>query len=556
VAGITGFALAGCLAKFLGPAKSLTLQAMVILVSAFLGIRIKFLSGSLLFDADATVYLSYLSIPLTIIWIMTIVKLIEMTDFFDGMTLGICFIIMSALIYAFFEQKGPLLFEKKFCALALGIILGMLRFNHHPAKFRLGKGGAKALGFTIAALSISGASKTVAGIGIILPVLVLWLPILAATFIIGLTYLKGTLRGANSNTAPLTDSSSDTALLEAEEIPIPGNFFKVTPKRIVVFMYMVYLYINFITLNVIFASSSGLAQTLMFAIFGLVLLFQVGKIIFMTEEPVKGAEPRTFERVVEILGVAVDNVSLAGATRRIEGFIREEQPGLNLVVTPNTIAIELAQTDDEFRHILNTADLRVPDGVGLIWASSFMNTPIMERVAGIDLMRATVELGHKLGTPFFLLGTREEIISQACKKLKEQYPGLNIAGYRNGYFDETEDEAVIEQINRSGAQVLLVALGLPKQEKWIHKHRQALKIKVAMGIGGSFDVVSETLARAPEFFQNCGLEWFWRLCQEPWRWQRMLTLPLFVARIFRLKILSSDSRNNTLDNLPVQQKAD
>ncbi|PKK90238.1 MAG: hypothetical protein CVV64_10960 [Candidatus Wallbacteria bacterium HGW-Wallbacteria-1] len=553
IMGTAGFAIAGTVAKALGPGRSIALQAAVILASASLGIRIKFLSGTPFSSDSSMISLTWLSIPLTILWIMTIVKLIEMTDFFDGLTLGICFIIMSALIFAFFEQKGPLLFEKKFSAMALGIILGMLRFHHHPAKFRLGCGGAKALGFIIAALSISGASKTVAAIGIILPVLVLWLPILAATFIIGLTYLKGTLRGANSNSEvilPDTEASS----MEADSIPFQGHYFKVTPKRIVVFMYMVYLYINFVTLDVIF--SRGMPQSLMFIIFGLVILAQVGKIIFLVENPVEGSQPRTFERVVEILGVAVDNVTRAGAIRRIEGFLQEEQPGLNLVVTPNTIAVELAQADDEFRDILNTADLRVPDGVGLIWASTFLNTPIMERVAGIDLMRATVSLGHQMGISFFLLGTKEEIISEACRRLQADHPGLNIAGYRNGYFEESEEDAIVEEINKSGAQVLLVAMGLPKQEKWINRHRHALKVKVAMGIGGSFDVVSETLSRAPSIFQNCGLEWFWRLCQEPWRWQRMLTLPVFVAKIFRLKILASDSvhskQESTSENGPNQ----
>lgn len=522
--GVGIFFVIGALQYGIGWKASLGLQFLAIFGLTFLDIKIQFLSGFLVGSEKQIYSLDLLSIPATILWVMVIIKLIELTDFFDGMTLGTVFIILSALIFAFFEQKAPLLFEKEFSVLTLGIVLGMLRFHHHPAKFSLGKGGTLPLGFIVAGMSILGTSKSVAAVGILLPMLGLWLPILVAAFVIGLTYVKGAVGGM-----PMRNGEFDA------EAPIPSHYFKVTPKRIVVFMYLLFFYVNLITLNLIF--SAGLHQTVMLMIFGMVILFQIGKMIFLETLP-ESAEKPLPKPIVEILGVSIDNVSMDSSIRRIERFLDEEGE-TRIVVTPNSIAVNIAQEDPEFMEIVNSADLKVPDGVGLIWASRFLNDPLVERVPGIDLMKATLSLGEKRGTGFYFLGSKPEIVKRACENLLISYPGLKISGVRDGYFDESDEDAMISEINSSGAEVLFVALGLPKQEKWISRHKSRLKgIKVAMGIGGSFDVLSETISRAPEFMQKTGLEWLWRLIREPWRCHRMISLPIFVAKIFRLKILS------------------
>lgn len=521
----------GVFDKKLSRLQSYILQISSVLLVISTGIRIKFLSTIFMGKGAGVLYLSYFSIPATIIWIIVIIKLMEFTDFFDGLTLGISFIIVSGLLYAFFEQQGPLVFEKRFSILLLGIIMGMLRFHHHPGKFDLGKGGIMPLGFLIAGLSILGASKSVAVVGITLPLLVLWLPILVGAFLIGLSYLKGTIRGNRYKPDALSDQ------------PIKSDYFKITPKRIVTYMYLVYLYINFVILNIVF--SNNIPQSIMFMLFGFIMLIQVGKLIFLIPHKNQKNDKPKILNVVDILSVSIDNVSMNAALRKIEGYFESEE--LNLIVTPNTIAINLANEDPDFMRIVNTSDLRVPDGIGLIWAANFLNTPLTERVTGIDLMKNMIALAHKKEKSIFMLGTKTEVLEQTSEILKKKHKGLKIAGMHNGYFTETQEDQIVDMINKSGADILFVALGLPKQEKWIDRHRHKLKVKVAIGIGGSFDVVSENLKRAPLFMQKTGLEWFWRLIQEPWRCHRMLALPIFVAKIFRNKVISSQIAESLTD---------
>jgi N-acetylglucosaminyldiphosphoundecaprenol N-acetyl-beta-D-mannosaminyltransferase len=533
MAGSLLFLLIGMLDKSISRAWSIILQIAAVLITASLGIKIKILSSIFFGKGEGIHQLSFFSIPATILWILIIIKLIEFTDFFDGLTLGVSFIIISGLLYAFFEQQGPLLFEKRFCIFILGVILGMLRFHHHPGKFSLGKGGIMALGFIIGGLSILGASKSVAAVGIALPLFILWLPVLVGAFLIGISYLKGTIRGNRYNYEDISG-------------PIKSDFFKITPKRIVTYMYLVYLYINFVVLNIVF--SNNIPQSIMFMLFGFILLIQIGKLIFVIpHESQKNDKPQMLS-VVDILSVSIDNVSMNAAMRRIEGYLASSE--LNLIVTPNTIAVNMANEDPDFKRIINTADLRVPDGIGLIWAANFFNTPLTERVAGIDLMKNMVSLAQRMNKSFFILGTTDKILEEAAIILREKYKNISIAGMHNGFFSENEEEAIVKKINDSRADILFVALGLPKQEKWIDRHRDKLKVKIAIGIGGSFDVISENLKRAPMFMQKTGLEWLWRLIQEPRRCHRMIALPIFVAKVFRKKVLSSDkSVNNKIPDI-------
>jgi N-acetylglucosaminyldiphosphoundecaprenol N-acetyl-beta-D-mannosaminyltransferase len=177
----------------------------------------------------------------------------------------------------------------------------------------------------------------------------------------------------------------------------------------------------------------------------------------------------------------------------------------------------------------------VPDGAGLVWAASYVGEPVAEKVAGIDLMHELLAIGEVKGWRIFLLGASPEIIQLTADKLKSRYPQLQLAGVRDGYFKTDENEAVVNQIRESAADILLVGRSADKQEPWIDRYKDELGVPVMMGIGGSFDVLSGKLKRAPRIFIRLRLEWFYRLLQEPWRYRRMLLLPKFVVKVIRDK---------------------
>lgn len=229
----------------------------------------------------------------------------------------------------------------------------------------------------------------------------------------------------------------------------------------------------------------------------------------------------------EIVGVNINNVSMDEAADMLAEYLGGSM--CSMVFTPNSEILVEAVKDREFEDVLNKGDLVVPDGIGVVIASRFYGTPFKERVAGFDLMMRLMEIADKKGSSIYLLGGKEGVASEAAIKLTERYSGLKIAGAENGYFDTDSEEKIINDINNSNADILLAALGASKQEKFIYRHKDELKVKIAMGIGGSLDVLAGRAKRAPEFFQKAGLEWFYRLIKDPRRIIRMMRLPKFIA---------------------------
>lgn len=228
---------------------------------------------------------------------------------------------------------------------------------------------------------------------------------------------------------------------------------------------------------------------------------------------------------VNILGVNVDMVDINGAADRIMEFLDEE--GLHTVFTPNSEIIMAAYRDAAFADILNRADLLTADGIGVVYASKILKKPIKERAAGYDIACTVLDRIKDTGHKLYLFGGKPGVAEDAMTRLLQKYKGLKIVGLRNGYFKPEDEKSIVEDINNSGADIVFVCLGAPLQEKWIDRHRTELKTHVAMGIGGSLDVFAGKTERAPEFFCKTGLEWFYRLCKEPWRAKRMMDLPKF-----------------------------
>ena len=233
--------------------------------------------------------------------------------------------------------------------------------------------------------------------------------------------------------------------------------------------------------------------------------------------------------VVKILGVRVDKTTKAQALEKFQKLLEGDR--CELIVTPNAEIVEKASKTPQLRRIINEeAAIVTPDGVGLIYASKLKGDPIQEKVAGIDFAHSAIELCAKLGRSVYLLGSKPGVAEAAAANLEKEIPGLKIAGFRDGYFKDEEESEVVAEINASGADFLCVALGSPKQEYFVIKHRDALKVKAAAGLGGSLDIWSGQLNRAPKFYIDHGLEWLYRMIQEPKRLKRLPALPIFLIK--------------------------
>ena len=230
---------------------------------------------------------------------------------------------------------------------------------------------------------------------------------------------------------------------------------------------------------------------------------------------------------VNILGTKVNKVTMQEAVNAAMGFLESDE--VNVIYTPNSEIILYASENKEYEDVLNSADLVIPDGIGVVYGSKILGKPLSERVAGFDLVCNMFEEMAKLKKSAFLLGAKPGVAETAAKKLMEKYEGLVICGTHDGYFKE--DEGVINAINEAAPDFLLVCLGFPKQEIWINKNKDKLNAKAVIGAGGCLDVFSGNVMRAPEFYCKHGIEWLYRLVKQPSRFVRMLALPKFGLKV-------------------------
>ena len=222
----------------------------------------------------------------------------------------------------------------------------------------------------------------------------------------------------------------------------------------------------------------------------------------------------------DIMNLLFDNISLQEA---VDTAITCGKSGEKcMVITPNAEIAYRAKNDEKLKTIINNAKLVLPDGVGVVLASRIIGKPLKGKVAGVEFAE---QLVAQTDLPIFFLGGKPGVAQTAAQKLKEKYPACNIVGTADGYFKE--EQAVIDAVNTSGAKIVLVCLGAPRQEYFMAKYQQDFAPAVMAGLGGSLDVFAGTVKRAPEIFVKLGLEWFYRLVKQPSRFKRMLALPLY-----------------------------
>lgn len=222
---------------------------------------------------------------------------------------------------------------------------------------------------------------------------------------------------------------------------------------------------------------------------------------------------------IHILGSDIEVLDMDESLCKIENIISNRNPVQHVVV--NAGKIVAMQSNERLRSIVNSCEMINADGQAVVWASKLLGKGLPERVAGIDLMYKLVELSARKGYKVYFFGAREEVVKQVVETYRSAYHALKIAGYRNGYWSEDENENLVREIRNSGADILFVAISTPKKEYWLAENIHKLAIPFCMGVGGSFDVVAGLTKRAPLWMQKAGLEWFYRFAQEPRRmWKR------------------------------------
>jgi N-acetylglucosaminyldiphosphoundecaprenol N-acetyl-beta-D-mannosaminyltransferase len=225
----------------------------------------------------------------------------------------------------------------------------------------------------------------------------------------------------------------------------------------------------------------------------------------------------------------VHRVTRAQALELIRGYVADRIP--RIVVTADASAHSIGMRDPVYRAIVRDADLVTPDGSGLLWAARRLGMPLVERVSGVDLAEDLCRLSGEWGSTLFFYGGAPGVADEAATAMRRRYPNLQVAGTAHGFLGEGEQAELRRRIRELRPDILLVAMGIPRQEKWIHAHRGELGVPVSMGIGGSFDVFSGRVRRAPVWMQRRGLEWLFRLSQDPRKLAKVATLPHFVVNV-------------------------
>lgn len=226
----------------------------------------------------------------------------------------------------------------------------------------------------------------------------------------------------------------------------------------------------------------------------------------------------THSERVALMGCQIDNLTMEETLARVGEFIADGRPHQHVVV--NVDKLVKAARDAPLRQIINECALVNVDGMPVVWASRLLGRPLKERVAGVDLFDALMHRAVVRGWRVFLLGAEESVVQEVHRRYAERLPALQFAGVRNGYWTADEEEAVVEQVAASRADLLFVAISSPKKERFLGRHQQRMRVPFAMGVGGSFDVAAGKVQRAPRWMQLSGLEWFFRFLQEPRRMAR------------------------------------
>ncbi len=443
------------------------------------------------------------SAPASMGWLLTVAYSVILLRRLPRLTAGMIVMIATTFSIAALAVGGS---RSAPMAGLLGLAMaaaaaGALR-RDYPA---LGSSAHWAMGFGLAAITIVGMLKNTAFLVLGLPLLALGIPVGETTY--GVIYRVG--RGRQRLAFGQRWELLHEALLRGG----------LSPRRTVLLFHLATLYLCLVALAlVLIVKVTFLAKLVMLAValaFGLAVFFMLAR---MWSEP----KPTEEERL-DMLGVPLARIDMEGALARIDQFVEERSP--HMVVTSDTPSIVRAHDDAEYQEIVQAADMVTADGRGVLWMARVLGLPVTERVSGVDLVERICARARDKGYSVYFLGAMPGVAEEAARALETRCPGLKIAGIQHGYFTPEEEPEIVRQIAAAKPDIIFVALGAPRQEKWIHQHMTELQVPVAIGVGGSLDVFAGRVPRAPQWMQKMGLEWLYRVLREPKRLPRMWALP-------------------------------
>jgi len=531
--------------KKLPALSKLLIQIFISLIIIYSGIKIEFLRNPS--SSGEFLYLNYLSIPLTILWIISITNSIGQTNELGDVTPCIVFIAsMTFLAVALLQRQNLILAEVLSFSLMITSFVFLKFFPRGKFSFLY-----MFFGFLLAIIAIVGVSKSTAALTLFIPLLILGVPLVDSTYSIVSSYVIQ----KNKVSEYIDTESRLVQKLQSYGFSIRGANLTIITTSI--YLSLVAM-ITFVYQNVYLLLGMTIFGWLIFEIFRKKI--SSGELIINTDSKTN----RT-----KLFHVGIDRVDTKNVIDRIEEYILSRQS--HLVVTPDTLAILRAQKDVEYYNIIQEASLVTPDGAGILWATTTLEYPLKERVTGIDIIQGICKLAVEKNYSIYLLGAAPGIAKEASFKLIEKYPGLKIAGSHHGYFEaysllekpfshkaekitdssanssvveekidrDNEEIKIMQEINDKKPDILLVGMGVPRQEKWIARNIKSklLHVPVCMGIGGSFDVLSGKIPRAPLWMQKHGMEWVYRFIKQPKRAFNTIALFYFMGLVIIGKIV-------------------
>lgn len=510
LAALALYVLAG-LSAVLDMARSLRV-VLVLIAAGFLfmyGVSIETVRVPL---TSLTFSLGWLSFPVTAGWLLLCAVLFGRAGAIPSVSFGVAGItgITFYLICLMVPwATGPA--AKSLALIVAAVSLAQLprwgQVSAHPAY-----PSSQAIGFLIGALAVVGALKHAAAIAALLPILLISVPLFGATY----TYVSA-LRGMRIG----------ERRYHLHEVLLERGY---SARQVFTVLMGMTIYMSLLGLVMVQLIPQPPWLKLLVLLAGLAIGPFVGFVALRMMNREKPAEVTGDPLVVEMFNVRLHPLSMQEALQRAEEFIRDGGP--HMIVTSDTSAVVRAQEDEELRTIINEADLATMDGQGVVLCARLLDFPVVGRVPGCDMMQQLCEICGRLEQPIALLGAAPGIAEQAARVLEARYPGLRVAYHHDGYFGPEEEPAIVAAVREARPAALFVAMGIPKQEKWIKRHMQTLQVPVCMGVGGTLDVIAGHVKRAPEWMQRCGLEWLYRTAADPRRLPRLAALPkLFVWTI-------------------------
>ena len=561
---IAGIIIAGALIIVLGKmnekkkfntGSKLIFQILISLIIVYSGIRIEFLRNPA--TPGSYIYFSFLSIPLTLIWLIGITNSIGQTGELGDITPYIVFIAsLTFFTVTLLQRQGLILAEILSLSLA---VISFIVIKYFPrGKF---SSFYMLFGFILAVIAIVGVSKSTAALTLFIPLLILGVPLVDSSYSIVSSYVVQQRK--------VGDFSTTESRLRQK---LQSYGFSAHGANCTIIATSLYLSLSALIISIY----QNLYLLVIMSVFGWVI-FEMLKKKVSSEELI--IEKDLANNRIKLFQVGIDRVDVKSVISRIEEFIVTKKS--HLVVTPDTLAILRAKKDVDYFNIIQSANLVTPDGAGILWATTTLHHPLRERVTGIDIIQGICKLAAKKAYSIYLLGASPGVAKEASLKLTQKYPGLKIIGNHHGYFhttslsDETvkpqmhknkvnsgtegiakgmdikynernEEAKIIQEINNKKPDILLVGMGVPRQEKWIAGNLKSkrLNVPVCMGVGGSFDVLSGKIPRAPLWMQRHGMEWVYRFIKQPKRAFHTLALFYFMGLVIMGKIILTLKNTN------------